>query len=149
MRTRWVTILLIAVSSVFSACSSPVSINPPPTSPAPQQTPQTTAPEITSPLFPSQPVDDLPLRIISLTSPINPGVYATLVVETLPGAECSAIVDYGPSGVAVLRTQTVDGDGKVSWTWMVGKFSGTWQVVVKASFDGKTASQITSFIIRP
>jgi hypothetical protein len=92
--------------------------------------------------------NDLPLRIISLTSPVNPGLSATLVVETLPGAECSAIVDYGPSGNSVLRSQVADGNGKVSWTWTVGRFSGNWQITVKASYGGKRTSTMTPFTVR-
>jgi len=97
--------------------------------------------------IPQQPAE-LPLRIVSVTSPINPGLYATLVIETLPGAECSAIVDYGSSGNSVLHSKIADGSGRVSWTWTVGGFSGTWQIVVKATYGGKTASQITPFTVR-
>jgi len=151
MRVKWVIIIFIAVSLMLSACSSPPSTNPFPTSPNSQQTHQTLIPETIPPLRPSLPVQtaiNLPLRIISLTSPINPGLPATLIVETLPEAECSAIIDYGPSGNSILPSRIADGSGRVSWNWLVGKFSGTWQITIKASYGGKTASMITLFTVR-
>ncbi|MDD5537388.1 MAG: hypothetical protein PHF12_00300 [Candidatus Omnitrophica bacterium] len=92
--------------------------------------------------------NEIPTRVISLTSPISSGLDATLVVETLPGAECSAIVDYGPSGNSVLPSRIADGNGKVSWTWPVGKFSGTWQITIKASYGGKSVNILAPFTIR-
>ncbi len=109
--------------------------------------PRKLPPPVPSPVSPQQ-SSELPLRIISLTSPIDPGLDATLVIETLPGAECSAIVDYGPSGNSVLRSQVADGNGKVSWTWTVGRFSGNWQITVKASYGGKSTSTMTPFTVR-
>jgi len=96
----------------------------------------------------SQQSNELPLRIVSLTSPINPGLNATLVVETIAGAECSAVVDYGPSGNTVLYSKTVDSNGKISWTWLVGKFPGTWQITVTANYGGKSKSIMTPFTVR-
>ncbi|MDD5701612.1 MAG: hypothetical protein PHU23_06120 [Dehalococcoidales bacterium] len=90
---------------------------------------------------------ELPLRIVSLTSPVSPGLNATLVVETLPGAECSAIVDYGPSGNGVLHPRMADGTGRVSWTWTVGRFSGTWHISITAKYGGKSKMIMAPFTV--
>jgi len=75
-------------------------------------------PETTPRPIPQQPAE-LPLRIIS-----------------------------GPSGVQSLRPKTADGTGRVSWSWTVGNFRGTWEIMVKATYGGKTASKITLFTVR-
>jgi len=92
-------------------------------------------PETTPRPIPQQPAE-LPLRIISVTA------------ETLPEAECYITIDYGPSGVQSLRPKTADGTGRVSWSWAVGNFRGTWEIMVKATYGGKTASKITLFTVR-
>jgi len=96
----------------------------------------------------SQQSNELPLRIMSVTSPVRPGVNATLVAQTILGAECSIIIDYGPSGVQSLRPKIADGSGKVSWTWTVGNFRGEWEIVVKANYGGETAYRSIFFMVQ-
>jgi len=53
----------------------------------------------TNPTQPSSPNSLVPLRIVSVTSPVTAGSKATLVAEATPGATCSITVYYksGPS----------------------------------------------------
>lgn len=62
-----------------------------------------------------QQMEEVPsLQIISLTSPVKPGTEASLVAQTMPGAECNMTIDYGPSGISTLPRKTADGSGRVS-----------------------------------
>ena len=134
--TRTITILLIAVLLVLGACASP----------APGPIPTPTQPPITP--TPSE----LLLQIVSVTSPVSPGANATLVAQAVSGAECSITVYYksGPSEAQGLYPKTADSSGRVSWTWKVGTRTtpGSWQIVVKASYGGKTVTQSTDFTVR-
>src|SRR3989304_1221212 len=77
------------------------------------------------------------IQLIGLTSPISKGAYATITVQTTPGASCSITVIYksGPSHAAGLDPKTTGGDGRVSWTWKVGTNTtpGTWSIVIACS----------------
>jgi beta-lactamase superfamily II metal-dependent hydrolase len=81
------------------------------------------------------------LTIASVTSPIARGGSATLIAQTIPGANCTIKVNYksGASKASGLAAQTADSSGQVSWTWKVASNTtpGTWRIVVTAS-DGKT-----------
>jgi hypothetical protein len=98
------------------------------------------------------PAPALSLKIVSVTSPVSPGANATLVAQTVPGANCDIDVYYksGASTAQGLYAKTADSSGRVSWTWKVGTrtTSGNWQIVVKASYGGKTITQSTSFTVR-
>lgn len=61
------------------------------------------------------------VRLVSLTSPISHGSYATLTVAVSPARPCSITVQYysGPSHAAGLYPKRPVG-GRVSWTWKVG-----------------------------
>lgn len=106
----------------------------------------------TTPTPPPRPIPQQPtkpfLEIISVTSPIRPLANATLVAQVDGGAECSITIDYGPSGVQRLRPKIADTHGKVSWTWTVGNFRGTWEIVVKASYGGETAYRSVFFTVQ-
>lgn len=95
---------------------------------------------------------DVLLEIESVSSPINPGQYATLVARTIPRAKCSIIVLYksGASTAEGLEDILAGADGRVSWTWKVGTrtTSGTWRIVVSAELDGETVCETTSFQVR-
>ena len=74
------------------------------------------------------------LEIVSVTSPVSKGSYATLTARTSPGASCTITVYYksGASTAIGLEPKTADASGMVSWTWKVGArtTSGTWRIVV-------------------
>jgi hypothetical protein len=132
-----ITVLFAAVLISLAACS-PASMESP--------TPVRQVPQISA-------LNDrtlqLPLRIVPLTSPIAPQGYATIVAETLPGAECTIIVDYRAlaSNISSFRSQVADGHGRVSWTWQVGSSQGTWNITVKADYGGQTISAIAPLTI--
>lgn len=82
------------------------------------------------------------VNITSITSPIRRGANATVRAETAPGANCSISVIYksGASTAGGLFTKPADGQGKVSWTWMVGTrtTAGSWPVIITC--NGATAT---------
>ncbi len=135
--TSIIALFLAGVLVTLTACMSVPAELPAPI----RQTPQTpTLNSITR---------QLPLRIISLTSPIAPQGYATLVAETLPSAECTIMVDYRAlaSNISGFHSQIADGNGRVSWTWQVGNGQGTWDITVKAEYGGQTASTVALLTI--
>jgi hypothetical protein len=73
-------------------------------------------------------------ELVSLTSPVSPGAYATISVRTNPGASCSITVYYksGPSKAQGLTPGAADDKGLCSWTWKVGPRTtpGTWSISV-------------------
>lgn len=79
---------------------------------------------------------DFPLDIVSVTSPVSPGDYATLKANTIPNAACYIGVFYesGRSEADGLHPKFADNKGNVSWTWKVGTgiTPGRWQIVVIA-----------------
>jgi hypothetical protein len=133
--------------------------SPPPAAASPQE------PTSSSPIQMAQPhggtnqgqltqfadqTNDLPLEIISLTSPVSPGQIVTLIAQTIPGAICKITVDYRalPSDFRSFYAQTADKDGRVTWTWMTGKSSGAWQIEIKVSYGGNTTSTMTLLIVQ-
>lgn len=103
----------------------------------------------TTPLDPAP--QEVALQIVSVTSPVRAGSYATLVAETEAGADCTITVYYksGPSEAAGLAPKSADGDGRVSWTWKVGTRTtpGSWRIVVTATVDGVTAIESAYFTV--
>jgi hypothetical protein len=69
---------------------------------------------------------DLPLRIVSVTSPVPRGGPARVEAQTAPAAVCDIEVVYasGPSRAAPLRPRRADGQGRVAWVWRVGRQTG-------------------------
>ena len=92
------------------------------------------------------------IEIVSVTSPVSPGAYATLKASAPPGAQCSIAVYYksGRSTAQGLYAKQADMNGDVSWTWKVGTRTtpGSWRIVVTATYDGETISQETYFTVR-
>lgn len=88
----------------------------------------------TTPTQTASPNTPLPLRIISVTTPVKPGGKATLIAETTQGATCTITVYYksGPSSASGLGSKQADSSGRVSWTWTVGTNTtpGTYRIVV-------------------
>jgi hypothetical protein len=89
------------------------------------------------------------VRVISLTSPINAGAYATLAVAATPARTCSITVYYksGPSEAQGLYPKRSSSSGRVSWTWKVGTRTtpGRWPIVVSCGSAGMLR---TSFVVR-
>jgi endonuclease YncB( thermonuclease family) len=92
------------------------------------------------------------LRIISLTSPIDPGATAILIAKTTPGARCMITVYHksGPSTAQGLEPKIAGTNGIVSWTWIVGARTtpGEWRIEVTATISGQTYTQSIPFIVR-
>lgn len=94
----------------------------------------------------------LTLEILSVTSPVNPGGYATLQARTISGANCTITVWYksGPSKATGLEPKLADAQGIVTWTWKVGTKTtpGTWRILVTAELCSQAVSQETAFTVR-
>ena len=86
----------------------------------------------------------LPVTLVSITSPVNHGSPASISVKTAPGAACRITVTYksGPSRAKGLIAKTSDDHGLVGWTWLVGARTtpGTWPVSVSCSAGGCTGA---------
>ena len=80
--------------------------------------------------------------LISLTSPIHPGAYATIIVRSRARAACTIAVYYksGLSTAKGLTPKVAGSDGRCAWTWLVGARTtpGTWRIVVKTDVISKT-----------
>ena len=112
--------------------------SPKPTpAPSPRPTPKPT------------PAPTLTLTFTSLTSPVNPGAFATANVKTSPGAHCSIDVEYksGQSTAAGLGPKYASNTGVASWTWKVGSrtTAGSWPVTVTCSKYGAVRS-VTKYL---
>jgi hypothetical protein len=88
------------------------------------------------------------VRLVSVTSPIKHGAYATLTASVSPTRACSITVYYksGPSTAKGLyRKRPVR--GRVSWTWKVGTRTtpGRWPITVSC---GSAGMLHTSFAVR-
>jgi hypothetical protein len=102
-------------------------------------------------IIPPSPVDQVSLEIVSVTSPVSAGAYATLEARAPPGTVCTIAVYYksGLSSAQGLYPKQTDDDGYVSWTWKVGARTtpGNWRIVVTATCEGQTMSQETYFTV--
>jgi len=85
------------------------------------------------------------LKLVLITSPVQPGGYAVVEVKGMIGKEYTLSVTYDLSLVDTdgLGTKTADKDGKVSWEWKVKTDAplGKWKVLI--SGDGKS---ITTYL---
>jgi hypothetical protein len=85
------------------------------------------------------------VRLLSVTSPIRHGAYATLTVAVTPARTCSITVYYksGPSSAVGLYPK---GGSRISWTWKVGTRTtpGRWPIIVSC---GSAGSLRTSFVV--
>lgn len=79
-------------------------------------------------------VSDFFIEVISLTTPVSPGEYATIEVQTLPNELLAIEVWYksGKSEAEGLFPKRADDEGYVSWTWKVGTRTtpGHWEIVI-------------------
>jgi micrococcal nuclease len=78
-------------------------------------------------------------RLVSVTSPVSPGSYATLVARVRPARRCTITVLYmsGSSHASGLYPKRPS-HGRVSWTWMVGTntTAGRWPIYVDCGSAG-------------
>jgi micrococcal nuclease len=95
---------------------------------------------------------ELPISVVSLTSPVAPFTDATIQVQTSPGASCSITVLYksGPSRAKGLAPQTADSRGRVTWIWRVGSNTtpGQWPIAVRCQKGYDSGELKTSFEVR-
>ena len=86
------------------------------------------------------------VRLVSRTSPVRAGAYATLTVRVSPSRRCSIGVFYTTvkSQAKGLNKKTPIG-GRVTWTWKVGSntIPGRHRIVVSCGSAGKLN---TSFV---
>ena len=87
------------------------------------------------------------VRLVSVTSPVSAGSYATLTAAVSPARTCSITVYYmsGPSSAQGLYPKRPV-RGRVSWTWKVGTRTtpGRWSIVVRC---GSAGTLRTSFVV--
>jgi hypothetical protein len=86
------------------------------------------------------------VRLVSVTSPVRHGGYATLSAAVSPARSCSMAVIYksGASEAAGLFPKR-PAAGRVSWTWKVGTRTtpGRWPIVVTCGSAGTLRTSIT------
>jgi hypothetical protein len=79
-------------------------------------------------------VSDFFIEVISLTTPVSPGEYATIEVQTLPNELLAIEVWYksGKSEAEGLTPKRANDEGYVSWTWKVGTRTtpGFWEIII-------------------
>ena len=85
------------------------------------------------------------VRLVSVTSPIRHGAYATLNVSVSRTATCSITVYYR-SGTSVAQGLYPKRGLRLSWTWKVGTRTtpGRWPIVVACGSEGRLQ---TSFVV--
>jgi hypothetical protein len=113
----------------------------------------TSAPTATPPSATLPPGATLAVSIASLPDSVAPGANATMTVQTLPGASCTAKVTYhsgtvsSASGLAGARV--TPSNGTLSWTWKVGATTGagTSTAVVTCTLGGQTDSDSRTFAV--
>lgn len=82
----------------------------------------------------------LPLQIVDISpKPLRPGLKATVLVKTAPGASVSIDVKYksGSSKAKHLVAAAADAEGYISWTWHVSGNTtpGLWELTVSETAD--------------
>lgn len=104
-----------------------------------------------SPAMPAA-MQDVKVKLVSLTKTVAPGDDATIAVSTAPNADCTIAVTYksGPSDAKGLDPQKADAKGAAKWTWTAAKATtpGTWPIKVSCAAGGKTGTLETSFVVK-
>jgi hypothetical protein len=90
---------------------------------------------------------DVNVQIVSVTSPVSPGLQADLVVKTDPGAVCTPAVS-GPATLTLNRRRAND-HGLVRWRARVPVHaaSGTYQLTVTCATHDRQGSAEGSIIV--
>ena len=109
-------------------------------------------PAILSSFIPSLHAQQMEVRIVTLTSPVNPGNNVTLSVQTAPQASCRITLPYklGQKKGARLAPTAADSNGLVSWTWRLvpGSISGKWPITVTCTSGGRQGTLKTFLVVR-
>ncbi|MBT9147763.1 MAG: Thermonuclease [Syntrophomonadaceae bacterium] len=75
------------------------------------------------------------LRIVHFTETVSQGGQASVTVQGRPNTEYSITVTYkaGPSRASGLEAKTSGADGRVQWSWTVGRLTtpGSWPIDVR------------------
>jgi hypothetical protein len=140
-----------AIARVLSTCpTQPLPAGGPPAAASPPSVPPPTVSPTPTTLSPTPPAPGAPtgVTIVSVSSPVNAGAYASLVARTRPGAACNLSVTL-PSGrqsqSSGLGPATADASGRLQWTWRTG--SSTKPGTAKATVTCGAASAATTFQI--
>jgi len=95
---------------------------------------------------------DLPIEVVSVTSPVKPGAAARVEIRTAAAAVCDIEVVYrsGPSQAAPLRPRRADEHGRVVWLWRVGKqvTPGRARIMIECLLGEEISQVHTQFTIR-
>jgi len=87
----------------------------------------------------------------NVSTPVNQGSAALVVVKTAAGASCLITVTYksGPLKAPSLVPKMADANGFVTWAWLVGTTTtpGSWPIDVTCSANGQTSGQRTFFAV--
>jgi hypothetical protein len=77
----------------------------------------------------------LPVRVTKRTKTVKPGDMASVTIKTKKGAKCSILVEYesGYSEAKGLGDKRANGDGIVTWRWLVGIAANRQKVPVAIS----------------
>jgi hypothetical protein len=102
-------------------------------------------PKKSSIIEPTKPADNAPVgaAVRTLTTPVTPGMNASVSVKTTPEVECTITVEYNkiPSTDSGLYQKISDEYGMVSWAWTVEDTVplGTWPVKVTCALGERSA----------
>jgi len=95
---------------------------------------------------------DLPISVVSLSTPVAPFSDATIEIQTSPGASCAITVRYksGPSQAKGLVVKPADAKGRVAWQWRVGSNTtpGRWPIEITCTKGDARGELRTSFEVR-
>jgi len=84
---------------------------------------------------------ELPLTLITLTSPVSRGHDARVAVRTAPGTQCMLLFHYqaGATPKNLAMPKRADDKGRVSWRWRVDPHAvpGSWPIVVHCTDEFK------------
>lgn len=100
------------------------------------------------------PAEDIPL-FIRITNPsfsVKRGNPATVLVKTLPGAQCAIRAIYPSDHVSTvpgLENKQADENGDVFWSWLVSDATlpGKGRIIVQAVLDRETVFDEASFTV--
>jgi hypothetical protein len=135
-----------AIARVLSTCpTQPLPTEGPPAS-APGSTtipPPSVSPLPTGSVPTSTPATNTGVSIVSVTSPVRAGAYASLSAQTSANSSCNLSVTL-PSGreseSSGLGSATADSSGRVTWHWLTGTNTDPGTATTTVTCDAATAT---------